>query len=1147
MSKTRRHALKPLTLVTLLRLASAAIPSHLRDDISAFIPACAEQCLVSFLTVNYARGDDTDRNLSLDFVCANRGRSGYTVGEGALQCLTGERNVGFCSAVESGDVAFSRAYQICSDKTAVAKPNGGTITATLRFGPQSGILTFAPITSSATPLPIPTATDTTIAATDTDTDTSSRSSSTLSFTETTLTTATATSSSSNTKASSSTSRTTTTSTATSTPTPTQDAPPSTRPLSKGQIAGISIGAVCIAAGVAFGLILLVRFLLRRRRRHSGSTIGSFVGGGGNGGGGGGGSYRPARDTWGYGFDKTSHSSGRSSWIAREAPGMSRYPAMPAPGGSGASGHAAQQQQQQQQQLPYNRDSWRPSAIGLAISPSKLSGGTPAATPTRLRPLSKLLPAKPDMPPVAPKNSSPPPAMRPAHQESHGNQAPQQSQAFLHPIAAQFMRPAAAPSPPQQPPAAAAAAAAANSQRPYSLRLVIPDDAKPPPAPPAQDKKLVQSRPQAGAGRDSTLTEFEEDELRRSTSPSAGQIWCPPSAGPDSAAAAAPYYVSDGCGNWVLGDAKSALEREMQSPLSAGTVPRVATARSGIVTTAVQTQIPARRSREPLAAAADEPKREQELPSSIQNTPEVLAATPLIRSDQTQEKGEEREAATADPKTPRVRSVVRTPKTVPSPLFSRQPNPRSVSTPLPNINTTTTASQGRSLTAGGRSRATSADSGVTTFSIGSDDAADDNNLKSPFATTPGPVNNLSPVAESPRSRATASNTGSNDVHATTIANTAGPSENTSGGVSPVSYPRIPGRGTSGPPPRGGRGHFPGVAPSRMLLFNQQDTGQPSPTLGRESFQRQPPHLPHGDAPAPDAAARYSRGGGNGVSRGRGRGGSMMMMMRPPAHNSTMGGAPAPRPPSQASYAQQQRTGSPTMRIVEPSPSPEPQHGPPYPTTTSTAPPPRDDRSMLPSAARQPRRRPPSHLPHPFPMYPQPRPGRAAAAPPQEPTIPNITTDRDSFSRYPGHPMPIPQPYQRHSQHQHELWRPPSQSYNPAAHDNSSQEALATASASSPSASSLLLAKRLGTQRAANMALQPPPKSQSNLGIRSRWQQSPQQQQTQTPQGGGGGGDGRTQGGYRAAEYPATQDLPSTPTWLPRLTPTRRGEDLVLNVG
>lgn len=901
--------------------------------------------------------------------------------------------------------------------------------------------------------------------------------------------------------------------------------------------------MCIAAGFAFGLILLVRFLLRRRRRHSGSTIGSFVGGGH--GGRGGGSYRPARDTWGYGFDKTSHSSDRSSWIAREAPGMSRYPAMPAPSGSGASGHATQQQQQ-----PYNRDSWRPSAIGLAISPSKVSGGTPAATPTRLRPLSKLLPAKPDMPPVTPKTTSPPPAMRPTYQEGRGDQAPLQPQAFLHPIAAQFMRPAAAPPAPAPQPAATN-----NNQRPYSLRLVIPDDSKPSPA---QDKQRVQSRPPqaggGGAGRDSTLTEFEEDELRRSTSPSAGQIWCPPSAGPDSAAAtAAPYYVSDGFGNWVLGDTNDALEREMQSPLSADTMPRVATARSGIVTTAVQTQIPARRSREPLvaaatAAAAEETTRKQEeeeqLPGSIQNTPKVLAAAPRIPGDPAQKKSvEEQDAATAeDPKTPRVRSAVRTPKTVPSPLFSRQPNPRSASNPLPDINTATSTAQGRSLTAGdGRSRATSADSGITAFSIGSDDAADDsnNNLKSPFATTPGPVNNLSPVAESPRSRATAaSNTGGSDVHTTTSNNAAGPSESTggSGGVSPVSYPRIPGRGAASGQlaPRGGGAHFSGAAPSRMLLLNQQETGQPSPTLGRESFQRRPPYLPYGGAPPPEAAARYSRGGGNGMSRGRGRGGPMTMMMRPPSQNSLA--------------QQQHRTGSPTMRIVEPSPEPELQQATPHPATTSTAPPPppRDDRSMLPSAAaRQPRRRPPSHLPHPFPMYPQPRPPRAAQPPPppQEPTIPSIGTDRDSFSRYPGHPMPIPQPYQH--QHQHEAGRPtPSQSYNPAAHDNSSQEALAPTSTSSPSSSSLLLAKRLGTTRAANMTLQPQQQSQRqrSLGIRDRWQQSPQQTQQS-----GAGGDGRTLEVHQVAEYPATPDLPSTPTWLPRLTPTRRGEDLVLNVG
>lgn len=107
---TRRYALILLTIVTLLHniqhaaaaAADPTIPPRLHDDIAAYIPACAEKCLVSFLAVNYASGDDTDQFLTLDFVCAHRGRSGYTVGEGALQCLTGEKSVGFCNATEAG-------------------------------------------------------------------------------------------------------------------------------------------------------------------------------------------------------------------------------------------------------------------------------------------------------------------------------------------------------------------------------------------------------------------------------------------------------------------------------------------------------------------------------------------------------------------------------------------------------------------------------------------------------------------------------------------------------------------------------------------------------------------------------------------------------------------------------------------------------------------------------------------------------------------------------------------------------------------------------------------------------------------------------------------------------------------------------------
>ncbi|PMB66811.1 hypothetical protein BM221_007807 [Beauveria bassiana] len=1126
MARHRHALLTPLTAVILLHHArqpasaetTLSVPARLRDDVAAFLPACAVPCLASFIAANYARGDDTDQYLTLDFVCAYRGRSGYTVAEGALQCLTAERSVGFCD----DEVKDVKVNKICSGRKDVAKNQGGAMTATLRYASQSGVLTFAPVTTSLSAVPIPTPTETS---------TTSTSSSTSSFTETTLMTATSTRSS--------TTITTTplsTQTTTSSPTSTPEVPAadtsSSPPFSKGQIAGISIGAICLAAGVAFGLILLVRSLLRRRRRrHSGSTIGSFIGGGPPGGGGGGGAgYMTARDTWGYGFDKTTP--------------------------------------------------------------------TPTSTPTRPRPLSKLLPAKPDM---TPANAirigfSPPPPPPPAatYQETRGAQSPQQ-QSFLHPIAAQFMRPSAV--------------SAAATARDTSLRLVIPDSQPlpPPPPPPVPEKDLHLQR-QPILGRESTLTEFEEDDLHRSVSTAVGQIWRPPSLLPDSAVAA-PYYVADGSGNWVLSDAhksmtagKETMRPRSPEPESAVSAPRIATARSGIVTTAVQTHIMAPRRSPAMLTPRDETARATMDKYTQQqqhgnNEPQELEATPSLSLSRDKQRSAKQEttqlgdATPAPPKTPRLRSIVHTPKTVPSPLFSRQPNPRSSSQPLPSTpafaSTSASTSDGRLLTPRpAPSRVMSDDSGITTFSVSS---ATSDDMPPPLPATSN--RNLSPVTESPRSRAAnraavqeSSTSNAAVVHelpATIAASDyrRNSSNGGGGGASSVSYPpRINGRGTPAPRDHAvltGSPLSPTPPPRMAFPSSQPSASQSSPTLGyvttshqghatAASVQRQ--QLPSSPYHGPPEAAR------GGMARGRGRGGPMMTMMRPPP--SDMPRDPTLLAPPQIS--QHPRTGSPTMRIVEPSPEPDPAQ----PTTNTTAPP-RDDRFLLPSAAittRPPRRRPPSHLPHPFPMYPlrrnppppqqqqqqqqqrqqqqrqqQPDSAPPPCAAPYPTSSPPSSSPRhcgdnndnngsgSSLNRYPGHPMPMPHPYKPRAS--------PSPSpraallrsdYDPAAHDNSSQEALADASSSSS-----LLAKRLGSTRAADMALP----TQSNRERERRWQQVPQQQyhQQQQQQQQQQTGEGRMQKRTQDTEYLATPELPSTPTWVPRLTPTRRGEDLVLNVG
>ena len=86
-----------------LGLLSAAPVSalYLASDVANFIPPCARTCLVSFLNVNY----DTDTcgtiTPGLDCLCAARGPSGYALGEGAVQCIVAERQVGFCSDNEA--------------------------------------------------------------------------------------------------------------------------------------------------------------------------------------------------------------------------------------------------------------------------------------------------------------------------------------------------------------------------------------------------------------------------------------------------------------------------------------------------------------------------------------------------------------------------------------------------------------------------------------------------------------------------------------------------------------------------------------------------------------------------------------------------------------------------------------------------------------------------------------------------------------------------------------------------------------------------------------------------------------------------------------------------------------------------------------
>ncbi|KAK7431694.1 hypothetical protein QQZ08_001631 [Neonectria magnoliae] len=277
-------------------------------------------------------------------------------------------------------------------------------------------------------------------------------------------------------------------------------------LSRDQVAGISVG-VLAAAGLAIGAILLARYY--RHKKYPGMKTG----------------FLPMRDTWGY-KPSQSDSNKTNSWVAHQMPPpLDGFVQPPAPA--------------------YNRASYKPSAIGLALSPAQSRTTTQTLSP--LRRISRLLPAKPVLP-VLPLNiskrkSAPPPQDEWPGPQHYGGESRRDNIPRLPPL--------------QITPSASLASMAS----PGRSRL-------PPPAPPKlqipnPEGNNPMAPPSSHYQRESTMTEFEDDE-RASMSASA-QVWRPPA----TPLSAATYYVADQYGNWVLGNAKNAS----QAPESQAAIPK----------------------------------------------------------------------------------------------------------------------------------------------------------------------------------------------------------------------------------------------------------------------------------------------------------------------------------------------------------------------------------------------------------------------------------------------------------------------------------------------------------------------------------------------------------------------------------------------
>ncbi|KAG6040184.1 hypothetical protein E4U41_001368, partial [Claviceps citrina] len=359
--------LLPLIAYPIAVAAAAAVDkkswprSNLTLELSAHVPVCAEDCFISFLEASFGleRGQGIP---SLQELCSSDGQTGFTVGEGAVQCIAAERSVDGCADQDANSSVIYNAHQMCSDQPGAITPTHRVITATLVLPPSGqGPVSF-PAPSSKPPR--------TRTRTSRTTDAAAALPSTLvvdTHSLTRTTTLLSASSTADTTVGTSAAETSTTTAAASaggaagggSGTGGGGGGGGGGALTPLQKAGISVAVIGFAVIAAVLLLLFRLYRAKRQREHEHERL----------------SETPSRrDSWGYGFDKNrggggdghGHAGGETCWSKSPAP----YP------------------------RAYSRTGWHPSAVGLAASPAASTSASPTPQP---RPTSKLLPARPLLP------------------------------------------------------------------------------------------------------------------------------------------------------------------------------------------------------------------------------------------------------------------------------------------------------------------------------------------------------------------------------------------------------------------------------------------------------------------------------------------------------------------------------------------------------------------------------------------------------------------------------------------------------------------------------------------------------------------------------------------------------------------------------
>ncbi|KAI0849274.1 hypothetical protein F5Y00DRAFT_70343 [Daldinia vernicosa] len=121
-------------LIWITLSASVTAGAELGGDIAALVPTCAQPCLESFVVANYPSTDCT-QNPTLQCMCSEQSHSGYTIGEGALQCISTEAQRGICDEKDITGSVKRDAYLMCSNVENALPNTHAVLTATIANSP----------------------------------------------------------------------------------------------------------------------------------------------------------------------------------------------------------------------------------------------------------------------------------------------------------------------------------------------------------------------------------------------------------------------------------------------------------------------------------------------------------------------------------------------------------------------------------------------------------------------------------------------------------------------------------------------------------------------------------------------------------------------------------------------------------------------------------------------------------------------------------------------------------------------------------------------------------------------------------------------------------------------------------------------------